>query len=1240
MNRCFFFTITLPIITVGMVFAAIFLYAPHLYAQGAAFIPSQEKDPYFFPLTSGGKTYPGQWHLWNQMNTSEVNIGLDAGLLKAWNVGNGLGYTGRGVVIGIVDDGVEGNHEDIKENYRADLSKNFSQDALIAARPQGPVQQGDNHGTAVAGVAAARGGNGIGVVGTAPYAGIAGLRVCIGKGSPGDPTGGIQDAYDAYLWKSGLNNATLAIERAAAIQIKNHSYGPEEPFEIGPGSEQMKNIIKATSENAVIHVVSAGNSRNREKETKLVSCEDANKDFVLTSPYVLPVAALGSDGTYASYSSYGANVFVTAPSSSWLENFSISTVDRTGDDVGYNKYDATKNPNGNPLDTFPNTNYTNTFGGTSSSAPLVSGIMALGKEANPLMSIRMAKHALSLPDLTFKVDVPNSEWIANKAADVPRNFNPNYGFGLIRADKFVNKIEEVAYVTTEKTMDIDAADVNKFIPDNDPGGHEVTFAVNPALPVESVEVGLRFSHQRRGDLRAFLISPDGTQSRLLNDTSVTISEVNQQDNVAVTDFEWTFLSNAFWGEQKGGDWTLKIVDVAPDNTGLWLQYGVRFHLGKMKLQQDGPVDFGAANIEAESLTMTLYDNASYKINNGYSFTVRDGLTLKKGTLEVNGAFDLQGAYDSIIDGKLTGAATGVLYKSGAGTLTINGDASRFYGTTDLAAGRLMMGTGGVLGGNIEIQKGAHLTGTGTVGTVFANRGIVEPGNSIGMLRVAGNYTQSASGGLTIEVASPSASDILAVSGVADLNGLLKTVWLGGYAPKPNIRFSSFLNAAKVIGEFSHLSTSISPTLKFTPRYTTDNKEVYLVTERDYENSELQSSLNANQRAVSAMLNPLANSANGDLDTFFRAIDALSTNQQVAAAFDSLMPISGAAHTTMSSRAAVFQASQAAGRLEELRSGVSGFSFSGLDIIEREFSHDYGRRSILLTTSGDDLQGMISNEPDPRWGVFARGSLILGDQKSTSEQKGYDFKNSGLTLGMDYRFARRIVAGAMFGYSNSRSFLNDAGSKVAMEGFAASLYGSVFGEALFGDFQLSCGWNRYDNTRRIIFPGIDRMAVSSPSGSQISAYGGTGYNFKKGNWTLGPTLSFQYLRLQVDDYTETGAGALNLHVDRNNIKSLLGSAGGQISWRWEEDDIRLLPGLWAAWRHEFADTDQTLLAALAQTGSAFSVSAPGMDSNSVAAGAGISLQWKNDAVFFINYDVQFSQKNFWAQGVNAGVRIPF
>ncbi|HPX80414.1 MAG TPA: autotransporter domain-containing protein [Syntrophales bacterium] len=1232
-------------ILICLVVAATFL-APSLYAQGAYFSPTEKNDPYFFPLTSGGNDYPGQWHLWNQAPLGDVNKGQSAGLEKAWNLEgkNVSGYTGRGVVIGIVDDGVEGTHEDLKDNYRPYLSKIFSQDDSLAAQAQGPVQNSDNHGTAVAGVAAARGGNGIGGVGAAPNAGIAGLRVRLGESLPDDPAGTVQDSYDAYLWKSGLNNATLAIEAAPEIHIKNHSYGPEEPFEIGEGSDRIKDILKATSENTVVHVFSAGNARNRDKDTKKISCEDANKDFTITSPYVMAVAALGSDGTYAYYSSYGANVFVTAPSSSYANYLSITTTDRTGADHGYNRYDAVQNPDGDKRDTYRYYSYTSTFGGTSSSAPLVSGIMALGKEANPLMTIRMAKHSLSLPTVTDKVDADNTEWVLNnqsKGGDgVQRNFNPNYGFGLIQADKFVNKIAEVAYITKEQIMDINATKVNQAIPDNDPAGRSVTFTINPALPIESIEVGLQFSHKRRGDLRAYLISPDGTESCLFNDTSVTITEELHRDDAAVTDFDWTFLTNAFWGEKKNGTWTLKMVDVAAENTGTWLQYGLRFHLGKMEVQTNKTVDFGASNIEAESLTMTQYDNAAYKINNGYTFTVRDGLTLKKGALELNGTFDLQGAYDSVLDGKLTGTATGIFYKSGVGTLTINGDASGFSGTMDIGAGRVKVGTGGVLGGNVEIRSGGTLSGTGKVSTVFVNKGMVEPGNSIGTLTVTGNYTQNATGGLTIEVASTTSNDLLAVGGVAELDGLLKTVWQGSGVPKPNTSFASFLTAKKVIGKFSSFSTYINPTLKFIPQYTADEKDVYLVTERDYANSSLQSSLNPNQRAISNMLSPLVNRASGDLDSVLNKIDALSSNAQVAAAFDALSPIGGAAHTTMSSRAAVFQAVNAAGRLDDLRAGMQGFSFSGLEIIDADIYRLHDRRPVVLAANGDDLRGMLTAEADPNWGVFAKGSMILGDQKDTPDQKGYDFRNNGVTLGMDYRLAPRAVAGVLFGYNYAKSSINDAGSSVKMEGYAAGIYGSLYGDALYGDTQVSYGWNRYDNTRRIVFPGLDRTATSSPSGDQFSAYGGTGYDFKRGNWTLGPTLSLQYIRLSVGDYAETGADSLNLHVDHKTVESLLGSAGVRIAWRWEGDGIKLFPRLWAAWRHEFSATDHTTIASLAQTGSAFSVTAPGLENNYLSTGAGISLQWRELAMFFLNYDIQFGQHEFWAQGVNAGVRLAF
>jgi hypothetical protein len=94
--------------------------------------------------------------------------------------------TGDGARIGVLDDGVLGadpaesfGHPDLP-NVRADLSANFTGDG------NGPGPLNDDHGTHVAGTAAAAD-NGLGVVGVAPGAELVDLRVFSGIGaSTGD----------------------------------------------------------------------------------------------------------------------------------------------------------------------------------------------------------------------------------------------------------------------------------------------------------------------------------------------------------------------------------------------------------------------------------------------------------------------------------------------------------------------------------------------------------------------------------------------------------------------------------------------------------------------------------------------------------------------------------------------------------------------------------------------------------------------------------------------------------------------------------------------------------------------------------------------------------------------------------------------------------------------------------------------------------------------------------------------
>lgn len=504
-----------------------------------AFVPN---DPYFSPNNPAG--FPGQWHLVNA-----ARPGMDSNVRGAWN----RNLTGAGVMVGIADDGVETTHPDLAPNYVAADSWNFVE---RNANPN-PIRADDNHGTAVAGVAVARGGNGIGVTGAAPLASLSGLRVPLGGG------GSLSDFVDVIKFHSFGSIQT--------IKVKNHSYGVGAPFVEGSGE---RDAAEASAGVGTIHVWAAGNERGKAKE-------DANKDPINSSPHVISVAALASSGIFSDYSCYGANVFVTAPSNSRRQGehgqpgtwTGIVTADRSAN-PGYNPGPAGAGVNG-----FPDTAYTGDFGGTSSAAPLVAGIMALGVQANPAMNVRLAKHALvrtsRLVDPGDTTPSSHGGWRTNAAGFA---FNANYGFGLIDADAFTRRVALYSGVTPLTVAGpSQSVTVNAPIPDQ--GEISRTFNIDATTPVEEVEIHLNIQHTFRGDLEAYLASPRGTVSRLFIRNG--LADRSNQGSL-----DWWFVSNAFWGENPSGTWTLTVRDAFQGDTGTWNSFRARVRMGEPIL--DGP----------------------------------------------------------------------------------------------------------------------------------------------------------------------------------------------------------------------------------------------------------------------------------------------------------------------------------------------------------------------------------------------------------------------------------------------------------------------------------------------------------------------------------------------------------------------------------------------------------------------------------------------------------------------------
>lgn len=448
-----------------------------------------------------------QWHLFNTGAQVEIS-GQDANLFLAWN----RGYTGAGFVIGVLDEWVESNHPDLSANYRADLSRQFITTTILSD---------EDHGTSVAGVAAARD-NGVGTVGAAFRASLAGLRI-------------LDSIENSSISASQIAEALL--HRNDAIAIYNNSWGY-----VVDQNNQAAGYLNVTRSAVILQALRTGAENGRGGRGSLTVWaagnsrelgDNVNYDAMASSIYTIAVGASGDRGTFATYSQPGASMFICAPSSGNVRG--ITTTDRTGS-AGAST-----------------TDYRDDFGGTSSASPLVSGILALMLEANPNLTWRDVQYILART--AVKTDPTHPDWIVNGAG---YHLNHNYGFGRIDAGAATGLAASWPGLPEASEFSQFFAGSSQTIPDNNPTGLTRTATVTQNLQLEHVLVNVESNHPDWGDLEIVLTSPSGTSSVL---ASPFASAENPENN------SWQFMTVRHWGENAQGTWTLSVSDRSSGQTG-------------------------------------------------------------------------------------------------------------------------------------------------------------------------------------------------------------------------------------------------------------------------------------------------------------------------------------------------------------------------------------------------------------------------------------------------------------------------------------------------------------------------------------------------------------------------------------------------------------------------------------------------------------------------------------------------
>ena len=470
-------------------------------------------DPYF----------SNQWHLENTGQDNGVS-GEDVNITGAWD-----SVRGTGVVIGVVDDGLELGHPDLSANYESNLDYDYCN------YDGNPTPDGwDAHGTAAAGVAAASGNNGLGVSGAAPDASLAGLMLIACGNSDSDEANAL----------SHLNDD---------IDIYSNSWGPSDNGNTlsGPGPL----MIAAFEDDAYNGRNGLGNVITWAAGNGLSNEDDSNLDGYANNRFTISVTAVDHDGDQTTYGEPGANVLISAPSDG--SGVGITTTDNTGNN-GYT-----------------NSDYTSNFGGTSSATPLVSGVVALMLEANSNLTWRDVQQILV--ESARKNDPNDSGWNTNGAG---LEFNHKYGFGVVDAGHAVDLATNWTTLEPEVNLTSGRITVSQTVPDNEPNNPVTSsYVVTDSLRVESVDIIFDADHSYRSDLDVTLISPDGTESELVNYFANRDNGNNYND--------WQFNSVQHWGEISEGTWTLEVYDDGNQDEGIWNHWELVIHGTEVDLDSDG-----------------------------------------------------------------------------------------------------------------------------------------------------------------------------------------------------------------------------------------------------------------------------------------------------------------------------------------------------------------------------------------------------------------------------------------------------------------------------------------------------------------------------------------------------------------------------------------------------------------------------------------------------------------------------
>ncbi|MGB3204021.1 MAG: S8 family serine peptidase [Crinalium sp.] len=503
-------------------------------------------EPNYIVSNAATPNDPSFSQLWGLNNTGQTGGTADADIdaPEAWNI-----QTGGNVVVGVIDTGVDYNHQDLVGNIwtnpgeiAGDGIDNDSNGYVDDIRGYDFVNNDADpmddhgHGTHVAGTIAGRGNNGVGVTGVSWSSKIVPLKFLSASGS-----GYLSDAVRA------INYATQK-----GVKITNNSWGG------GGFSQTLFDAINAAKNAGSLFIAAAGNDYGNDNDAQPHYPSSYNLDNIIS------VAATNDTDTIAYFSNYGA----------------------TSVDLGA--------PGENILSSTPGNTY-DTYSGTSMATPHVSGVASLLLAQNPNMTYAQVKERLLgtgdvVSSLTGKT-VTGRRLNAYNALTNTVPATPGI-YGTVWNDVNSNGIRDTGEAGLQNWTVYQDSNNNGVLDPAIPGtvknSTDIPKPINGSTftsdlivsglsgTIGDLNVKLDITHPWVADVDAFLISPTGTRIELFTfvggsgdnfSNTILDDEATTSITLGAAPFTGSFkpegLLSAVDGQNPNGTWKLEITDTFP-----------------------------------------------------------------------------------------------------------------------------------------------------------------------------------------------------------------------------------------------------------------------------------------------------------------------------------------------------------------------------------------------------------------------------------------------------------------------------------------------------------------------------------------------------------------------------------------------------------------------------------------------------------------------------------------------------